>query len=158
MKRVRAFLGYTGAAVTVALALLSPFLLLGWFQDGIAAMRLRINPVYSGGELSHTIQRDGYRIAVNRPVWRRSPLQRIDSFVQLTFSPAARLPAQLSEAVDLDGDGTPDVVVRIDTAGKLEVNVTPLNARYRPMHSKGVTSLASLIARAKDGVIVRIPL
>jgi hypothetical protein len=155
---MRAFLGYSGAAVTVALALLSPFLLFGWFQNAIAAMRLRINPGYSGGELSHVIQRDGYRIAVNHPVWRRSPFQRVDSFVQLTFTPAARLPAQFSEAVDLDGDSTPDVVVRIDTAGQLEVNVTPLNARYHPMHSKGVTSFAALIARVRDGVIVRIPL
>jgi hypothetical protein len=60
--------------------------------------------------------------------------------------------------VDLDGDGTPDVMVRLDTAGQLEVDATPLNPRYRPMHSEGVTSFAALIARVRDGVIVRIPL
>jgi len=38
------------------------------------------------------------------------------------------------------------------------VDVTPLGARYRPMHSRGVTSFSALIARVKDGIVVRIPI
>ena len=59
--------------------------------------------------------------------------------------------------MDLDGDGAPDVRVAIDTHN-LVVDVAPLNARYRPMHSQGVTSFSALIARVNDSLIVRIPL
>jgi hypothetical protein len=32
------------------------------------------------------------------------------------------------------------------------------SARYRPMHSRGVTSFSALIARVNDSLVVRIPL
>jgi hypothetical protein len=156
MKKLRSILGNSGAVLTLAFAVLAPFLLFGWFQAAIGAAHLRIDPTYSGGEISHIIQRENYRIVVNRPVPRRSPLQRIGPFVQLAWTPAS-LPAHLSDEVDVDGDGTPDVRVDIDSHN-LVVDVTPLNARYRPMHSQGVTSFSALIARVKDGIVVRIPL
>ena len=84
-------------------------------------------------------------------------MQRIGPFVQVAWTPAASLPARLSDEVDLDGDGTPDVRVAIDSHN-LVVDVTPLNGRYRPMHSRGVTSFSALIARVKDSLVVRIPL
>jgi hypothetical protein len=157
MKKLRSILGNSGAVLTLALAALTPFLLFGWFQAAVGAARLHIDPTYSGGEISHVIQRGGYRIVVNRPVPRKSPLQRIGPFVQITWTPADRLPANLSDEVDLDGDGVPDVRVAIDS-NNLVVDVTPLRARYRPMHSQGVTSFSALIARVKDGLVVRIPL
>jgi len=157
MRKLRSILGNSGAVLTLALAVLAPFLLFGWFQSAIGAAHLRIDPTYSGGEISHVIERQGYRIVVNRPVPRRSPLQRIGPFVQITWTPADRLPARLSDEVDLDGDGVPDVRVAIDTQN-LVVDVTPLGARYRPMHSRGVTSFSALIARVKDGIVVRIPI
>ena len=157
MKRLRSILGNTGAVLTLALAVIAPFLLYGWFQAAIGAARLHIDPTYSGGEISHVIQRPGYRIVVNRPVPRRSPLQRIGPFIQLAWTPAASLPAHLSDDVDLDGDGAPDIRVAIDSHN-LVVDVTPLTARYRPMHSQGVTSFSALIARVQDALVVRIPL
>ena len=157
MKPLRSILGNTGATVTLALAALTPFLLYGWFQSAIGAAHLRIDPTYSGGEISHVIERPGYRIVVNRPVPRRSPLQRIGPFVQIAWTPAGALPANLSDEVDLDGDGTPDVRVAIDSHN-LIVDVTPLTARYHPMHSQGVTSFCALIARVNDSLIVRLPM
>ena len=157
MKKLRSILGNTGAVLTLALAVIAPFLLYGWFQAAIGAARLHIDPTYSGGEISHVIQRPGYRIVVNRPVPRRSPLQRIGPFIQLAWTPAASLPAHLSDDVDLDGDGAPDIRVAIDSHN-LVVDVTPLTARYRPMHSQGVTSFSALIARVQDALVVRIPL
>ena len=157
MKKLRSILGNTGAVLTLALAVLAPFLLFGWFQAAIGAAHLRIDPTYSGGQISHVIDRANYRIVVNRPVPRRSPLQRIGPFVQITWTPAASLPAHFSDDVDLDGDGTPDVRVAIDSRN-LSVDVAPLNARYRPMHTQGVTSFSALIARVQDRLVVRIPL
>jgi hypothetical protein len=157
VKKLRSILGNSGAVLTLALAAVTPFLLFGWFQSAIGAAHLRIDPTYSGGEISHVVERAGYRIVVNRPVPRRSPWQRIGPFVQVAWTPADRLPAHFSDEVDLDGDGVPDVRVAIDSQG-LVVDVTPLGARHRPMHSRGVTSFSTLIARVKDGLVVRIPI
>jgi hypothetical protein len=158
MQRLRSILGYSGAALTMTLAVLTPFFLYGWFQKGIGGLGLRIDPVYSGGEVSHVIQRDGYRIVVNRPVYKKSPLQRVGSFVQVTWTPAAGLPARVADDVDLDGDGKPDLRVQFDVpknqASELEADVT----RPQPAHIKGIASFDTLIARVKDGIVVRFPL
>ena len=157
MKKLKSILGHSGAILTLALALLSPFLLFGWFQKAIDAAGLRISPVYSGGEVARAIQRDGYRIVVYRPTLRGSPLQRVGPFVQMKWTPAVGLPNDVADEVDLDGDGTPDVRVKFNPA-KLVVDVVPLDGRYRPMHSAGVTSFAALIARVGDDIVVRFPL
>jgi polyferredoxin len=34
----------------------------GWFQSAIGAAHVRIDPTYSGGEISHVIERPDYRI------------------------------------------------------------------------------------------------
>ena len=157
MKRLRSILGNAGAVATLAVALVTPFLLMGKFEDAVAALRLRIDPQYSGGEVARVIQREGYQVVVRRPVRRRSQLQRTHPFVQMTWTPAAKLPARVSEEVDLDGDGTPDLKVRFDTAS-LRMEVTPLHAGYRAVHVKGAISFSELIARVNDGIVVRVPL
>jgi hypothetical protein len=75
----------------------------------------------------------------------------------MTWTPAAKLPARVSEEVDLDGDGTPDLKVSFDTAS-LRLDVAPLHAGYRGVHVKGAISFSELIARVNDGIVVRVPL
>ena len=157
MKKLRSMLGHSGAVLTLLLALLSPFLLFGWFQSAIGAAGLRVNPVYSGGEVARVVQRDGYRIVVYRPTLRSSPLQRVGPFLQMKWTPAAGLPKAVTDEVDLDGDAKPDVQVRFSPS-RLTVDVAPLNPRYLPMHSAGVTSFSALIARVGDDIVVRIPM
>jgi hypothetical protein len=160
--RLRSILGYSGAVLTLATALLTPFLLDGWFQKAIGAAGLRIHPVYSGGDVSHVAQRGGYSIQVNRPVMRKTPLERVGSFIQITWTPADHLPARVSDQVDLDGDGKADLLVRFevprDPRLKLAADVTPLGGRAQPMHITGPESFSRLIARAKDGIVIRVPL
>ena len=157
MKRLRAVLGNTGAWLTVAVTLVGPFVLFGWFQAAIGRAGLRINPAYSGGEVARVITRNGYKITVNQPVLRGTPFARIDSFVQVSWSPAARLPESIVDEVDLDGDGAPEVLVSFDSS-KLVVDVTPLRGNWRPAHIAGVVSFSRLIARVNDAIIVRIPM
>ncbi len=157
MKKLRSILGNTGAWLALAAALLTPFVLLGWFQRAIGASRLRIHPVYSGGEIARVVDRGDYRIEVFRPVRRSSPLQRIGSFVQLSWKPAAHLPARVSDEVDVDGDGAPDLRVSFNPA-RMEVEVEPRDRRFQPMRSAGVTSFSALIARVNDAIVVRAPM
>jgi len=156
MKKIGSILGHSGAILTVALAAISPFVLMGWFEKAVGDMGLRIHPAYSGGQISHTIARSGYRIVVYKKVGRTTPWQRVSPFIQAQWTPVSGLPAAVSDDVDLDGDGRADVRVSFTTAG-LNMDVQPLDPRYHAMHSQGVTSFSTLIARVNDAIVVRLP-
>lgn len=156
MKKLTSILGHSGAIAALVVAVLGPFLLFGWFQTGIGAMGLKIHPSYSGGAVSCVVGRPGYRILVHERVGATTPWQRVAPFVQADWVPASALPAYVSDNVDVDGDGKPDFRVAFKPA-ELTVDAVALNPRYRPLHSRGVTSFSALIARVNDGIVVRIP-
>jgi hypothetical protein len=162
MKRLTSVLGYTAAALTILAAVLLPFLLFNLFIRGVAATGVRIDPLYSGGDPLRTIEKGGYQVVVHQPVWRRSPLERTHSFVQLTWKPVSALPARVSDEIDLDGDGTPDLRaafdVPSDSKAALRVDVTPLTGRVEPMTGVGKQSFSCLIARVNDSIVLRVPL
>jgi hypothetical protein len=150
-------MGHGAAILTVVLAALSPFVLFGWFVDAIGGMGLSVHPAYSGGEVSHSITRPGYRILVYRRVGKTTPWQRIEPFVQMRWTPARNLPVSVSDEVDVDGDGKADIRVNFRPAEAV-VDAVPLDARHRAVHSKGVSSFSRLIARVNDSIVVRLPL
>lgn len=159
--RVRMVLAYSGAALTLVVAALVPFVLMGTFTRAVARAGLRVDPAYSGGSVVRAIQRDGYRIAIGEPVYPRA-LQQLDPFVQITFTPAAALPRVVSEDVDLDGDGRADVRIRFtvpaDPGARPEGSVTALNSGYTSFTMPGELSFSRLIAQAGGAVVVRVPL
>ena len=161
MKISTSKLGYTGAGTTVLLAVLAPFLLYGLFTRGIVHLGLHVDEMYSGGPKVRTIQGTGYTIDIHQVV---SPhmLQREKSFVQLDWKPASALPAHVSEIVDIDGDGQPDVHVNFDVPkdpqAPLRADVDSLQARYESLHAVGKQKFSALIVRVDDAVLVRIPL
>lgn len=162
MNRLTTTLGYAAAALTILGAILIPFLFLNAFTRGVAATGVRINPVYSGGDPLRTIDRGGYRIVVHRPVPRSAPLERADSFVQLDWTPVSALPARISDEVDFDGDGRPDLRADFNVdrnpEAQLRVDVTPLNPRVRRLAGVGKQSITCLIARVGDSIVLRVPL
>ena len=161
MTRLRSVLGYTGATLTLLAALLTPFVLYGWFQKVIGSAGLRIHPIYSGGDVARIIQREGYSIRINKAVLREKPTERFEPFVQLTWTPAGNLPEHIADEVDVDGDGQTDLLVRFDVPKDpltgLTVDVTAKNARVRALHTQGAASFFALIARVKDTIVVRVP-
>ena len=162
MKRLTTLLGYTVAALTIAVAGVGPLFWFGFFARVAARTSLRIDPTYSGGEPARTIARDTYQIVIYKPVLKRTPLSATGSFVQIVWKPVSALPATVSEPLDLDGDGQPDCVVSFQAArdprAKLRVTVKPLNALVQPMNEVGKDSFSSLIARVNDSIVVRVPL
>ncbi|HEV2400455.1 MAG TPA: hypothetical protein VGS27_26185 [Candidatus Sulfotelmatobacter sp.] len=153
-------LGYTAAGTTILAAVLAPFLLFPVFTKGFAHMGLHIDEVYSGGPKLRTIQAGAYAIDIHRQVtphfW-----QTEKPFVQIDWRPATVLPSHVSEAVDIDGDGQPDVQVNFDVPTdrktKLFVNVDAMNPRYESMRNVGKQKFSSMIARVDDAIVVRIP-
>jgi len=160
-KRIVAVLAYVGAALTLVIAICVPFFLYGVFTKAVAHAGLHVDATYSGGTVARTIERNGYEIAVYQPVWPRA-LQRIEPFVQIVFKPAAALPSRVSEEIDLDGDGQPDVRVSFDVPadphGPLRGDVTALNSKYVSLANVGGESYSRLVVRVDNQVIVRVPL
>ena len=158
---VRAKLGYTAAGMTVFAAVLVPFLLMGAFAKGVAGLGLHVDEMYSGGPKVRTIQAAGYSIDVHRPVFPHM-LQFEKPFVQLDWKPASALPSHVSDVVDVDGDGQPDIRVSFDVPknakAPLRVNVDTLNPRYEAMRDVGKEKFSRLIVRVDDAILVRVPL
>jgi hypothetical protein len=160
--KIREKLGYTAAGLTVLAAVLTPFLLMtGLFTKGFAALGLHVDEMYSGGPKVRTIKTGAYSIDIHRPV---SPhlLQSEKPFVQLDWRPVRALPAHVSDAVDVDGDGRPDVRVSFDVPKDpktpLRVEVEALNPHYEAMRDVGKERFSKLIVRVDDAILVRVPL
>ena len=160
MAKLKSKLGYTGAGLTVLVAVLVPFLLFPLFSKGFARMGLHVDEVYSGGPKIRTMQLSGYTIDIHRQVTPHM-FQTEKPFVQLDWGPATALPPHISDAVDIDGDGKPDVQVSFDvpkdSRTPLLVNVDSLNPHYESMHNVGKRKFSALIVRVDDAILVRIP-
>jgi hypothetical protein len=147
--------------MTVFAALLVPFLLFGLFTKGFAALGLHVDEVYSGGPKVRTVQTGAYSIDIHRPVFPHL-LQSENPFVQLDWRPLSALPSHVSDLVDIDGDGQPDIRVSFDVPRDaktpLRVTVEALNPRYEPMRKVGKEKLSRLIVRVDDAILVRVPL
>lgn len=160
MAKLKSKLGYAGAAFTLILAALAPFLVYPQFSKGFAHLGLHVDEIYSGGPKLRTIQSAGYTIDVRGQV-NPHMFQTEKPFVQLDWKPATRLPAHISDAVDIDGDGKPDVQVTFDVPhdpkAPLRVNVDSLNPRFESLHNVGKKKFSALIVRVDDAILVRIP-
>ena len=68
----------------------------------------------------------------------------------------------MSDVVDVDGNGLPDIRVSFDVPRDprtpLRVNVEPLNPRYEDMQNAGKEKYSRLIVRVDDAILVRVPL
>jgi hypothetical protein len=160
-KRIVAILAYAGAGLTLVIAVSVPFYLMGAVSNSVAAAGLHVDAVYNGGSVARTITQDGYSIAVHEPV-RPRLLQRFEPFVQVDFLPVGAPHGLVSELVDLDGDGQPDVKVTFavptDPREKLYGDVLALNGNYLSLNHVSNGSFSRMVARAGERIVVRVPL
>jgi len=163
--RILAILAYTGAAVVLLVAILTPFILIGVFSSAVARTGVRVDPVYNGGAIVRTVACDGYHIDVYQLV-RQHALQEGEPFVQIAFRPITELPRQVSEEIDLDGDGQPDVRVSFtlpaDPGARPAGEVVALNGKFQSfrMPNRVPASLAfsQVMVQTDGAVVVRVPL
>jgi hypothetical protein len=166
MQRFKAILGYSAAALTVAVAVIGPLFWFGFFERLAASSGLRIDPVYTGGDpaqvLHRTSERGNYDIVVYRPVAKRAPLAPGGEFLQVVWKPVAALPATVREQIDFDPGGRPGFIAAFDVPrddqAPLSLNVTPLSPRVQALKSVGRDDMTRLIARVNDTIVVRVPL
>lgn len=158
--RLVAVLAYVGAAVTLAIAVCVPFVLMGAFSKAVARAGLHVDPSYTGGTVARTVEHAGYQTVVYEVVRPRA-LQALDPFVQIAFRPVSGLPKYVSEEIDLDGDGQPDVRVSFTVPGDPRVRpageVTALNGKYRSFRMPGEYSFSEMMVQSGGAVVVRVP-
>lgn len=159
---MKSFLGHLAAALTIAAAALTPFLLIGLFTRGVAATGVRVDPFYSGPPARFSLDRPGYRITVHEPFRKRWATNRAAAYVQIVWSPVSALPPQVNETLDLDGDGSPDAAIRFavprDPNAPLRYDAQSLSGLTAAVRNGSRENFARIIARLDNRILVRIPL
>lgn len=159
--RISTFFAYLGAGLTLVIAILVPFVLMGAFTNAIAHAGLHIDENYTGGFVAHVLERNGYKILVYQPV-RPHFLQRTKPFVQIAFEPVSALPAEVNEAIDLDGDGKPDVQIRFkppsDPQTALHGDALALNGKFTSFENLGNDSFSRMVIHTGNRILVRVPM
>ena len=160
-KRMVAGLGYAAAVMTLAVALLVPFVLMGGISSLVARAGLHVDPMYTGGAGLRTLPVQGYSITVYEPVHPHL-LQRGEAFQQVAFAPASALPAHVVQTIDMDGDGQPDLRVAFDVpadaTAPLHGTVVALNSKFQSLPAVGNESFTRLLAHTGDRIVLRVPL
>ncbi len=154
-------LGYSAAILTVLVSILVPLGLMGFFSNRVGALGLHVDEYYVGGPVVRTIAANGYQIQIHKEFHPRL-LQRAEPYVQLAWTPVKALGARVSDDVDIDGDGKPDVHVTFAVPGSArvgtKVDVDPVNPKFVSMHGVGEDSFSRFVGQVGDKIVVRIPL
>ncbi len=111
-------IGYTWAFLCFVV-ILATFVGLDFWRDGLVrATGIHVSPRFSGGEVRQTIKHGSYQTRVHRLVFDGLISDRATGFVQIDWVPQkdGTLPPVLEEQFDLDGDGTVDAGVRVETS------------------------------------------
>ncbi len=103
----------------------------------VRATGISVSPWFTGGDSLRSEDHGAWRAVIHRPVTRGLLGERRDGFVQVDWKPApgAALPQEIEQSVDLDGEGTPDVRVLLDTVRN--------RAEVRPLAGASVACRAS---------------
>jgi len=118
IQKLKSGLGHIWALLCFALVL-ATFIGLGFWEHTLAkGTGIHVSPRFSGGEVRQTIDHVFYRTMLHRVVFDGLLSDRAEGFVQIDWVPREKhsLPAILEEDLDIDGDASPDITVRLDTA------------------------------------------
>lgn len=116
--------GYTWAALCLVVVL-ATFIGSGFWERTLArGSGIHISARFSGGEVRQVIDHGAYQTKLHRLVFDGLVGDRAEGFVQIDWVPGKGLflPAVIEESFDIDGDGSNEVGVRVDTAaGKVNL-------------------------------------
>jgi hypothetical protein len=117
VQKLKSGLGYSWAVLCLV-AILATFLGLGFWERTLARETgIHVSPRFTGGEVRHTIDHGLYRTVLHRLVFDGLVSDRSEGFVQIDWMPRENqpLPTVIMEDLDIDGDASVDLTVRVDT-------------------------------------------
>ncbi len=93
---------------------------------------MKINPVFSGGEVARSFENNGLKVVIYKPVFAALIGESKSGFVQIKFSDDNQLPKLISQEIDYNNDGKTDFNININTVTG-ETKLKPLNGNVKSM-------------------------
>lgn len=160
MTKLKSVLGYTWA-VFCFLIILATFLGNQKFSQALSrAPFMKINPLYSGGEVEKIVDHLTYKTLIHRPVFEALIGESAEGFVQVkwVFLPGGGfkdLPNPIFEKIDYDFDGKDDFEINLNTqtgnASLKAFNLSVLSVRLTTKLSDGWAVRIDLRNKGKKG-------
>jgi hypothetical protein len=107
---------------------------------------MKVNPIYTGGDIYRSYKQDSITITINKPVFEALIGSSSKGFVQVKFSGVKKLPAFIRSTIDYNNDNKPDF--------NLDINTLTGNTKMEAL-SKQVSEL-EVSSRVNDYWIVRV--
>jgi hypothetical protein len=124
MKKLKKIAGLIWAFLALVLIIVF-FPGLSGFSKSLARLPfMKINPNFTGGEVSFSKISPVCTLVVHKPVFDGLIKEGKEGFVQVDWR--GRLPGYLSDTIDYDRDSKPDFIVNIDTHSK-DTKFTPVD-------------------------------
>ena len=120
IQKLKPGFGYTWA-ILCFIIVLATFLGLNYWERTLAQdTGIHISPHFSGGEVRQTIDHGSYKTILHRIVFDGLRRERSEGFVQIDWVPNDKqaLPSSLEKNFDIDGDGSIEIGVYLDTAAQ----------------------------------------
>ena len=114
---LKAGLGYTWAALCLVIVLATFVGLNFWSRSLANGTGIQVSPRFTGGEIRRSTDHGQYQTRIHRPVFDGLLGERNEGFVQIDWVPNKNqsLPVLIEEEFDIDGDGTSEFRIRLDT-------------------------------------------
>lgn len=147
MGHLKPTLGYSIAFLSILIAIGS-YASDGWIGKEIVKRgKLVVSPNMYGGDIDKTINYNGYKIIIHKPVFQGLFHPRNDGFLQVDIIKDENVPDVIHEKIDFDGDNTIEFSILYDTStDRVEVE------SYHPNISTHFTGI-----KRKSAYTVRLP-
>jgi hypothetical protein len=148
MKKILTILGYIWAGICL-LTVLIMFTGLDSFSKQLARLPfMKINPIYSGGEVIKKIETSDYTIELHEPVFESLIGESKEGFVQMEWIWKDTMPESVRDTIDYNNDNKNDFIIHIKTGSK-EIVLEKIEEKVQDVDASAMT---------QDGWIVRIGL
>ena len=121
MTKLKSFLGYLAAAMSIPLMLFGVMAFLRIIPSNqifLNATGLKTSANWTGGEVVQTIEHGAYQTEIQRPVFDALIGEHKEGFIQIAWRPPEALPAFIDEEIDFDTDGQADFRIELQPASK----------------------------------------
>ncbi|MBV7275224.1 hypothetical protein JMF89_11055 [Clostridiaceae bacterium UIB06] len=136
MIKIKAFLGYIAAILTL-FVVLATFIGNDFFAKRFVDITsLKVSPIYTGGEVSKVLSFNDYQVKIHKPVFQGLFSDKSKGFVQIDYE-GKNIPAIISQNIDFDNDGNDDFYIKYDVKNDksefkaLNKNVVSLEGVYK---------------------------
>ena len=118
MKKLITILGFAWAAVCLLIVLIM-FPGLDGFSKQMAKLPfMKINPLYSGGDVVTTVASERYSVMIHEPVFAALIGESSKGFVQLDWNWTDSIPVPVTDTIDFDMDNRMDFIIGIDPSAE----------------------------------------